>query len=55
VTILVQLIYLICEMKYVKKYDFLLSQVSMKNHGLLEILQPRYDDNHRGKMIFTRT
>jgi hypothetical protein len=25
------------------------------NHGLPELLQPRYDENHRGKMIFTGT
>jgi hypothetical protein len=55
VTILVRLIYLICEIKYVRKYDFLLSQVSMANHGLPELLQPRYDENHRGKTIFTGT
>jgi hypothetical protein len=42
-------------MKYVRKYDFLLSQVPMTNHGLLEFLQPRYDENHRGKAIFTGT
>jgi hypothetical protein len=53
VTILVRLIYLICEMKYVRKYDFLMLQVS--NHGLPKLLQPRYDENHRGKMIFTET
>jgi hypothetical protein len=55
VTILVRLIYLIREMKYVRKYYFLLSHVSMVNHGLPELLQPRYDENHRGKMIFTGT
>jgi hypothetical protein len=55
VTILVRLIYLICEMKYVRKYDFLMLQVSMANHGLPKLLQPRYDENHRGKMIFTGT
>jgi hypothetical protein len=51
--ILVKLIYLIREMKYVRKYDFLLSQVPMTNHGLSKLLQPRYDENHRGKTIFT--
>jgi hypothetical protein len=55
VTILVRLIYLIRKMKYVRKYDFLLSHVSMANHSLLELLQPRYDENHRGKPISTRT
>jgi hypothetical protein len=55
VTILVKLIYLIREIKYVRKYDFLLSQVPMANHGLPELLEPRYDENHRGKTIFTRT
>jgi hypothetical protein len=55
VTILVRLIYLIHEMKYVRKYDFLLSQVPMANHGLPELLQPRFDENHQGKTIFTRT
>jgi hypothetical protein len=55
VTILVRLIYLICEMKYVRKYDFLMLQVSMANHGLPKLLQSRYDENHRGKMIFTGT
>jgi hypothetical protein len=54
-TILVRLIYLILEMKYVRKYDFLLSHVSMANHGLPELLQTRYDENHRGKTIFTGT
>jgi hypothetical protein len=53
VTILVQLIYLIHEMKYVRKYDFLLSQVPIANHGLPKHLQARYDENHRGKAIFT--
>jgi hypothetical protein len=52
VTILVRLIYLIRKMKYVRKYDFLLS---MANHSLPELLQPRYDENRRGKTIFTRT
>jgi hypothetical protein len=42
-------------MKYVRKYNFLLSHVSMVNHGLHELLQPRYDENHRGKTIFTGT
>jgi hypothetical protein len=55
VTILVRLIYLIRKMKYVRKYDFLLSHVSMANHSLPELLQPRYDENRRGKTIFTRT
>jgi hypothetical protein len=55
VTILVKLIYLIREMKYVRKYDFLLSQVPMTNHGLPELLQPHYGENHRGKTIFTGT
>jgi hypothetical protein len=55
VTILVRLIYLIREIKYIRKYDFLLSQVSMVNHGLPDLLQPRYDENHRGKTIFTET
>jgi hypothetical protein len=55
VTILVWLIYLIREIKYIRKYDFLLSQVSMVNHGLPDLLQPRYDENHRGKTIFTET
>jgi hypothetical protein len=55
VTILVRLIYLIREMKCVRKYDFLLSQVSMANHDLPKLLQPRYDENHRGKTIFTGT
>jgi hypothetical protein len=55
VTILVQLIYLIREIKYTRKYDFLLSQVSMVSHGLPDLLQPRYDENHRGKTIFTGT
>jgi hypothetical protein len=55
VTILVQLIYLIREMKYVRKYDFLLSQVSMANHVLPELLQACYDENYRGKAIFTGT
>jgi hypothetical protein len=55
VTILVRLIYLIREIKYVRKYDFLLSQVPMVNHGLSELLQLRYDENHRRKTIFTRT
>jgi hypothetical protein len=55
VTILVKLIYLIREMKYVRKYHFLLLQVPMVNHGLPELLQPRYDENHRGKTIFTGT
>jgi hypothetical protein len=55
VTVLVRLIYLIREMKYVRKYDFLVSRVSMVNHGLLELLQPRYDVNHRGKTIFIGT
>jgi hypothetical protein len=50
-----KLIYLIHEMKYVRKYDFLLSQVAMANHGLPELLQPRYDENHQGKTIFTGT
>jgi hypothetical protein len=54
-TILVKLIYLIREIKYVRKYDFLLSQVPMVNHGLPELLQPHYDENHRGKTIFTGT
>jgi hypothetical protein len=54
VSILVRLIYLIREMKYVRKYEFLLSQVPMANHGLPEFLQPRFDENHRGKTIFTR-
>jgi hypothetical protein len=55
VTVLVRLIYLIREMKYVRKYDFLVSRVSMVNHGLLELLQSRYDVNHRGKTIFIGT
>jgi hypothetical protein len=55
VTILIRLIYLIREMKYVRKYDFLLSHVPMANHGLPELLQPRYDKNHHGKMIFIET
>jgi hypothetical protein len=54
-TILIRLIYLIREMKYVRKYDFLLSQMSMVNHDLPKLLQPRYDENHRGKMIFIGT
>jgi hypothetical protein len=27
----------------------------MVNHGLSELLQLRYDENHRRKTIFTRT
>jgi hypothetical protein len=27
----------------------------MANHGLPKLLQPRYDENHRGKTIFTGT
>jgi hypothetical protein len=27
----------------------------MANHGLPELLQPRYDENHRGHVIFTGT
>jgi hypothetical protein len=27
----------------------------MMNHGIPELLQPRYDENHRGKSIFTGT
>jgi hypothetical protein len=55
VTILVRLIYLIREMKYVRKYDFLLSQVSMANHGLpkLKIIKERrFLQEHRYKMIY---
>jgi hypothetical protein len=49
VTILVQLIYLIREMKYVRKYDFLLSQVPMANHSLPELLQARYDERESSR------
>jgi hypothetical protein len=27
----------------------------MANHGLPKLLQPSYDENHRGKTIFTGT
>jgi hypothetical protein len=25
------------------------------NHGIPKLLQPRYDENHRGKVVFTGT